>query len=67
MKQQTGPMTLTSSRVLDGFKCPCGNWDCDGDVKFIQESTMKVKDLATLFGVTRQTITKWRKHHVQTD
>lgn len=30
MKQQTGPMTLTSSRVWDDFKCPCGNWDCDG-------------------------------------
>lgn len=30
MKQQTGPMTLTSSRVLDDFKCPCGNCDCDG-------------------------------------
>ena len=57
---------VRKGRSLKGTKNPACKFT-DEDVKFIQESTMKVKDLATLFGVTRQTITKWRKHHVQTD
>lgn len=51
---------VRKGRSLKGTKNPSCKFT-DEDVKFIQESTMKVKDLATLFGVTRQTITKWRR------
>lgn len=32
------------------------------DVAFILTSTMKVKDLAAKFGVSRRTISKWRSN-----
>lgn len=51
---------VNKQRSLKGTNNPACKLS-DSDVEFIRASTLKVKELAKMFGVTRQTISSWRK------
>ena len=54
---------VRKGRSLVGIKNPMCKLSAE-DIEHIRGSDMNVKDLAKLYGVTRQTITKWRNHNV---
>lgn len=51
---------VRKGRSLKGVRNPMCKFT-EEDVVFILTSTMKVKDLAAKFGVSRHTISKWRR------